>query len=82
MGVELCKVCGRLKPSLAVEQGDDFCSTKCARGRYGSPPTRRGAWSHRNAARIIPQGFLEATLGPSKRPETVVAPASLETHAQ
>jgi hypothetical protein len=40
MIAELCKACGKPKPSLAVEQGDDFCSTECARGHYGSPRSR------------------------------------------
>jgi len=40
MVVELCRACGKPKPSLAVEQGDEFCSTECARGDYGSPPNR------------------------------------------
>ncbi len=28
---EVCKECGRAKPALAIEQGDEFCSTGCAR---------------------------------------------------
>jgi len=31
---ERCKECGMLKPPLAIEQGDDFCSTECARRHY------------------------------------------------
>lgn len=31
-----CKECGREKPSLAVEQKDDFCSTACARRHHGA----------------------------------------------
>lgn len=38
--MEQCKACGKPKPSLAVEQGDDFCSTECARRHYGSSPAR------------------------------------------
>lgn len=32
---EPCKGCGGPKPPLAIEQGDDFCSTECARRHYG-----------------------------------------------
>jgi len=28
---EVCMECGKAKPVLAVEQGDEFCSTACAR---------------------------------------------------
>jgi len=33
---ERCKECRAPKPSLAIEQGDDFCSTGCARRHYGT----------------------------------------------
>ena len=36
MRLEPCKGCGGLKPALAIEQGDDFCSTECARRHYGT----------------------------------------------
>jgi hypothetical protein len=36
MRPEICKGCGGLKPALAIEQGDDFCSTECARRHYGT----------------------------------------------
>ncbi len=36
MRLEPCKGCGNLKPALAIEQGDDFCSTECARRHYGT----------------------------------------------
>jgi endogenous inhibitor of DNA gyrase (YacG/DUF329 family) len=41
MPQEPCKACGRPKPVLAVEQGDDFCSTECARHHYGTAATER-----------------------------------------
>jgi hypothetical protein len=41
MALELCKACGRPKPPLAIEQGDDFCSTECARQHYGTAPHER-----------------------------------------
>ncbi len=36
MRPEPCKGCGNLRPVLAIEQGDDFCSTECARRYYGT----------------------------------------------
>jgi len=30
-GRKVCMECGKVKPALAIEQGDDFCSTACAR---------------------------------------------------
>jgi hypothetical protein len=58
MALESCKACGRPKPPLAIEQGDDFCSTECARHHYGTSlnerarvialprfaPVRRATW--------------------------------------
>lgn len=52
MAVGLCKACGKPRPVLAVEQGDDFCSTECARSHYGSTPIRpaRGVMVTRHAS--------------------------------
>jgi hypothetical protein len=36
MRPEVCKGCGSLRPTLAIEQGDEFCSTVCARRHYGT----------------------------------------------
>ena len=33
---EPCRGCGAPRPRLAVEQGDEFCSTECARRHYGT----------------------------------------------
>jgi hypothetical protein len=35
-----CKECGKARPALAVEQGDEFCSTACAKRHYGTMPAR------------------------------------------
>jgi len=52
MVVELCKACGSPKPSVAAVQGDDFCSTRCARIYYGTLTARpaRGATGPRPAS--------------------------------
>ncbi len=45
MRVDVCKECGKARPPLAVEHGDEFCSTTCARRHYGTAverPARRG----------------------------------------
>ena len=36
MAVTVCKGCGSPRPALAVEHGDEFCSTACARRHYGT----------------------------------------------
>lgn len=36
MAVAVCKECGSPRPQLAVEHGDEFCSTTCARRYYGT----------------------------------------------
>lgn len=41
MRSEPCKNCGNLRPMLAIEQGDDFCSTECARRYYGTATGER-----------------------------------------
>ena len=40
MRVHACKECGKARPRLAVEHGDEFCSTACARRHYGTTPAR------------------------------------------
>ena len=32
-----CLVCGGIRPELAVEHGDPFCTNRCARAFYGCP---------------------------------------------
>ena len=44
MVVELCKACGSPKPSVAAVQGDDFCSTRCARIYYGTLTARQAVF--------------------------------------
>jgi hypothetical protein len=34
MSSEPCKGCGGPRPPFAVAEGDDFCSTECARRHY------------------------------------------------
>jgi len=38
---ERCLACGKPRPPVAVQQGDDFCSTECARLYYVRLPRRR-----------------------------------------
>jgi hypothetical protein len=40
MAVHACKECGNPRPPLAVEHGDEFCSTTCARRYYGTAQER------------------------------------------
>lgn len=40
MRTHVCKECGKARPPLAVEHGDEFCSTTCARRHYGTTPAR------------------------------------------
>lgn len=40
MRIHACKECGKARPQLAIEQGDEFCSTTCARRHYGTTPAR------------------------------------------
>jgi len=40
MRTHACKECGKARPTLAVEQGDEFCSTTCAKRHYGTMPAR------------------------------------------
>lgn len=45
MAIAVCKECGSPLPPLAVEHGDEFCSTTCARRHYGTAeeqPDERG----------------------------------------
>jgi len=41
MSQKRCKACGRKKPPLAVQHGDEFCSTDCAKRHYGTVQERR-----------------------------------------
>ena len=52
MVVDLCKACGNPKPAVAAVQGDDFCSTQCARSYYGTLTARpaRGVTGTRPAS--------------------------------
>ncbi len=57
MRPEPCKGCGNFRPALAVEQGDDFCSTECARRYYGTATGERrspGGRERSPAAGAIP----------------------------
>ncbi|HYM71166.1 MAG TPA: hypothetical protein VEZ44_16330 [bacterium] len=36
-----CKACGRKIPPVAVQHGDEFCSTDCARRHYGTVQEKR-----------------------------------------
>src|SRR5262245_31250894 len=60
MVVGLCKACGRPKPALVVEQGDDFCSTECARGHstktFDASPSFPVRGQIGNPRRMIDQG--------------------------
>jgi hypothetical protein len=40
MSSEPCKGCGGPRPPFAVAEGDDFCSTECARRHYQGVPMR------------------------------------------
>jgi hypothetical protein len=46
MASEQCKACGMPIPPLAVEQGDDFCSTECARRYYGNSREKHPVGGH------------------------------------
>jgi len=36
-----CKACGGKRPRLAVQHGDEFCSTDCARRYHGTGRDKR-----------------------------------------
>jgi len=41
MALQRCKTCGRKRPPLAVQHGDEFCSTDCARRYHGTGREKR-----------------------------------------
>ena len=50
----LCVTCGKPLPPLAVQEGDDFCSTECARQAHGVQTRTETLWeerSHRPSAK-------------------------------
>jgi hypothetical protein len=62
---ERCKECGRSKPILAIKQGDDFCSTECARRHYGTSFRERRRLvvlpgGEPQSAALTPRGTLAA----------------------
>ena len=36
-----CKACGMPLPPVAIQHGDEFCSTECARQHYGGGRAER-----------------------------------------
>ena len=43
-----CKVCGKPLPPLAIQEGDDFCSTACARQAHGVLTRTEELWEERS----------------------------------